>query len=371
MVAMRIPVRRKNIDWAFSETDVSEEKQFKVREGHKWLQDSDKNYLKPTIKQLESFANQLHVPFGNLLLKKIPELEDIQLAFRTKENAPAKVSLNVRSIIYEMQRKQAWFKEESGYATNKLNLIGVMATERITVTDAVEKVRYFLDLQHFGSARELFNNLRNQLAYHGILVMQKGGVGLGTNRPLEITQIRAFVLLDDYAPLIFLNQRDSYTARIFSLIHEFVHILRGTDELFVNVDETLKEERFINKVVASFLMPSAEFIKAFDLFETNATDKVASYFNVSPFSAAIRAKNLNLINDIPAYSDDRTIPKKKGSGGNPYNRALSLNDNRYTTALVSSQEEGKLLPTKAADLLGISTKMLEKTIRIFNEREVG
>ncbi|MBU7540807.1 ImmA/IrrE family metallo-endopeptidase [Levilactobacillus brevis] len=370
MVETRVRVEKKNIDWAFNETDLSVEKKTQVREKFKWLQGNDNNYLNPTVKQLGSFASRLHVPFGNLLLDKIPEPESIQLAFRTKENAPAQVSLNVRSIIYEMQRKQAWFKEESGYANQKLELVGIASAQQMTVDNVLAKMLNLLKLKHFNNARELLNDLRNQIAYQGVLVMQKGGVGLGTNRPLNVEEVRAFVLLDDYAPLIFLNQKDSYTARVFSLIHEFIHILRGTDELFANVDETLQEERFINEVAARFLMPEAAFK---DVYQGSEISKVASYFNVSPFAAAIRAKNLRLANDVTEYSvfDMEPVPIKKEKGGNSYNTALSLNDNRYMSALVGSQKDGTLPPTKAASLLGISTKMLEKTISIFSEREVG
>ncbi|MBU7449717.1 ImmA/IrrE family metallo-endopeptidase [Lactiplantibacillus pentosus] len=358
MVLTRVEVQQKNIDWAFGETDLSQAKQDQLRATFNWLQESDRNYLNPTVKQLGNFASRMHVPFGNLLLRKIPETEPIQLAFRTKANVPAQVSLNTRAVIYEMLRKQAWFKTESGYADSELSLIGVAASPRYSVDDVVTKVGSLLTLRHFGSARELFNDLRMQIARHKILVMQKGGPGLGTNRPLQVEEVRAFVLLDGYAPLIFLNQKDSYMTRVFSLIHEFIHILRGTDELFATINHTLKEERFINEVTASFLMPAEEFVTE---FRASGIREVA-----------IRARHLGLISDDLNLSelDLESTASHKSVGGNPYYTALSFNDNRYMTALVKSQENGTLPPTKAAALLGVSTKMLDKTIRIFNEREV-
>lgn len=369
LVLTRVEVQQKNIDWAFGKTDLSQAKQDQLRATFNWLQESDRNYLNPTVKQLGNCASRMHVPFGNLLLRKIPETEPIQLAFRTKANVPAQVSLNTRAVIYEMLRKQAWFKTESGYAASELSLIGVAASPRYSVDDVVTKVRSLLTLRHFGSARELFNDLRMQIARHKILVMQKGGAGLGTNRPLQVEEVRAFVLLDGYAPLIFLNQKDSYTARVFSLLHEFVHILRGTDELFATINHTLKEERFINAVTASFLMPAEEFVTE---FRASKIKHVATHFNVSPFAVAIRARHLGLISDDLNLSelDLESTASHKSVGGNPYYTALSFNDNRYMTALVRSQENGTLPPTKAAALLGVSTKMLDKTIRIFNEREV-
>jgi Zn-dependent peptidase ImmA (M78 family) len=367
VVITRIDVHRELIDWAFEITDLSLESQHKVLQDTKWLQENFTHYLQPTVKQLGSFATHLHVPFGDLLLDKAPKLEDIRLAFRTQENAPAQVSLTVRDIIYEMQRKQAWFKENSQIATHKLAFIGSAAGN--DVNETLKVVNRYLVLAHFPSPRDLFKDLRNQLAKIGILVMQKGGAGLGTKRPLEVSELRAFVLLDDFAPLIFINQKDSYTARIFSLIHEFIHILHGTDELLSGNDRDIVEERQINKVAAAFLMPILEFKVRFD---SNNVDRTARYFGVSPQAVAIRARGLGLINSIDDvdYMPPAVAPKSSsGNQYNIYNTALSYNDRRYMSVLVAAQENGTVLPTEAASLIGISYKMLDRTIEIFNERE--
>lgn len=364
MTEIRVDVRRELIDWAFEITDLPPESQHKALQDTKWLQENFTHYLQPTVKQLGTFATRLHVPFGDLLLDKPPKLEDIRLAFRTQENAPAQVSLTVRDVIYEMQRKQAWFKENSQIATHKLAFIGSAAVS--DANETLKVVNRYLVLTHFSSPRDLFKDLRNQLAEIGILVMQKGGAGLGTNRPIEISELRAFVLLDDYAPLIFINQKDSYTARIFSLIHEFIHILHGTDELLSGNDRDIVEERHINKVVAAFLMPALEFKMHFD---SNNIDRTARYFGVSPQAVAIRAQGLRLINSTDDVNYMPPVVPPKSSGGDPYNTALSYNDRRYMSALVAAQENGTVLPTEAASLIGISYKMLDRTIEIFNERE--
>lgn len=364
MTENRVTVQKELIDWSFKITDLSPESQRKVLQDTKWLQESFTHYLQPTVKQLGTFATRLHVPFGDLLLDKPPKLEDIRLAFRTQENAPAQVSLTVRDVIYEMQRKQAWFKENSQIGIRKLAFIGSAPPN--DVNETLKVVNRYLVLTHFSSPRDLFKDLRNQLAEIGILVMQKGGTGLRTNRPIEISELRAFVLLDDYAPLIFINQKDSYTARIFSLIHEFIHILHGTDELLSGNDCGIIEERHINKSTAAFLKPAPEFRVHVD---RKVVSRTAQYLFVSPQAVAIRAKGLGLINstDDVDYTPPAVAPK--GSGGDPYNTALSYNDRRYMSVLVAAQENGTVLPTEAASLIGISYKMLDRTIEIFNERE--
>lgn len=364
MTISRVKVKEALINWAFKTTDLDQEACESIVKKAKWLQKDSNIYLQPTIKQLGNFANQLHVPFGNFLLNVPQKTEDIKLAFRTERNAPAKVSLTVRDVIYEMKRKQAWFREESGLASEKLRFIG--GSQGFDNKATLATVTDLLSLRHFQTARELYNDLRAQLTQLGVLNMQKGGAGLGTNRPLDVQEMRAFVLLDDYAPLIFINQKDSYTARIFSLIHEFIHLLHGTDELLSDKKSHVVEERSINKVVAAFLMPTNEFEQ---FFSTHDFEQVARYFNVSPEAVAIRAQGIGLIKKV----DELALPTLKTrvvrSGGNPYNNALSLNDKRYMDAVILAQDRGVVQPTRAAALIGISYKMLDKTVENFNERE--
>lgn len=362
----RFKVKKELIEWAFNITDISTETASKIYKSEKWLEPGFKNYLNPTVKQLGAFAAKVHVPFGRLLQQQVPEPEDIRLAFRTVENAPAKVSLNVQEIIHEMQKKQAWFSSESGFAKERLNFISI--AKDASLEETVEALLDYLHLPKVDSARELFNSLRNQISRQGVLVMQKGGVGLGNNRPIDVKELRAFVILDDHAPLIFVNQKDSYTARVFSLVHEFVHILRGSDELLSANVRVVAEERLINQVTAEFLMPELDFKTRFD---ADNVAKVARYFNVSVYAAFVRAQQLGIIQNIDLRQIGVAEPKikKESTGGNPYNTALSLNDRRYMLAIIDAQKNGTLLPTKTASLIGISLKMLSKTIDMFNERE--
>ncbi len=66
----------------------------------------------------------------------------------------------------------------------------------------------------------------------GIVIMLNGIVGANTHRGLSIDEFRAFTLIDDFAPLIFINATDSKAGLLFSLIHEFVHIGIGANSLF-------------------------------------------------------------------------------------------------------------------------------------------
>lgn len=61
----------------------------------------------------------------------------------------------------------------------------------------------------------------------------------------------AFVLNDEYAPLIFLNSNDTYRGVILSLLHEFVYLLldKNIDDILVSYDDFTYEDGFINFIV--------------------------------------------------------------------------------------------------------------------------
>ncbi|WP_420897457.1 ImmA/IrrE family metallo-endopeptidase [Bifidobacterium samirii] len=76
-------------------------------------------------------------------------------------------------------------------------------------------------------------------------------VGTANSRRLDVSEFRAFVLLDKVAPLIFINRNDSYTAMLFSLLHEIGHVLLGSNEVyndngFSGENDT---ERLINQAI--------------------------------------------------------------------------------------------------------------------------
>ena len=45
-----------------------------------------------------------------------------------------------------------------------------------------------------------------------------------THRALSIDEFRAFAMVDEWAPLIFINSADTESAKLFSLVHEVAHI---------------------------------------------------------------------------------------------------------------------------------------------------
>lgn len=258
MPSVKFAVAPEVLEWALRTSDLPAEvfeEQAKKYNISQWLS-GEKT---PTIKQIGDFATSFHIPFGTLFLKKVPETQSITAAFRTIENRPAKISNGLETVINTMLRRQAWMADEMKDDGNRsLSLIGKFQDE--THVDVMANyVREELDfaiLDTLTNKDNFFKQLRTNISQQRVLVMMDGTVDGNTHRRLDLAEVRAFVLLDEYAPLIFINTHDAMVAKIFSLLHEYVHILRGSDEVIGTAFNDTSEEQFINRVVAAILMPA-------------------------------------------------------------------------------------------------------------------
>lgn len=369
----RFKIDSQVLDWAISNTDLSDEQVSEKIEKFKLVKWKT-GEIEPTINQIQLFAKEFHIPFGYLFLKTPPIENNVPLAFRTIENRPAKISRGFQEVIQRMQTRQEWMKDEvvdSGGTS--LEIVGKFVSERDAsqIADFIRGTLNFSDISRKRNIDEFYKVLKSAISKQNIMVMQDGTVNGNTHRNLSTDEVRAFVLIDNYAPLIFLNTRDAKTAKIFSLLHEFVHILRGSDEV-LSTERQTTEERFINKVVEKVLMPEVEFKKRFDL---STIDESARYFHVSIYAAAIRAKNLNMISQdelqdimkinhfIPQIDD-----KKDKTKGNYYNTAISKMDPVFMKKVIGSYNSRKTSTTEAADLMGVSLKSFKKFVEKFQER---
>ena len=323
----------------------------------------------PTFNQIEQISKAVSMPLGYFFLST-PPAEDISFTeYRTVDsmllNNPSR---NLIDTVNDMELTQEWVRDHilSIGGTPNTFVGAIKATD--SVTPSADFVRKTLGIdtawyQNVKDADGSFKFLRNAISQSGVIVMANGIVGANTHRPLKINEFRAFALVDKYAPLIFINSRDSSGGEVFSLLHEFVHICIGENSLFNDRHGTgtsqRKTEAICNAVAVEVLAPNDTFIQVWRKYADrsdldDAIFSVAKSFRCSNVVIARRAYDNNFISKEEYTRISKAAAKnyddaqeKKGSGGDYYRTALSRFDNRFLKMLIESVSEGKTLYTDA------------------------
>ena len=330
-----------------------------------------------TFKQLESLAKATYTPFGYLFLSE-PPAEQLPIPdFRTvNDSGVARPSPNLLDTIYAMQRRQDWMRQtlESNGA-QQLGFVG--STSRNESPYAVAAlIRATLNLDA-GWADQLrtwadaLRTLRDAVESSGVLVVVNGVVGNNTYRKLDVQELRGFVLIDQYAPLIFVNGSDAKAAQMFTLAHELAHVWTGQAGVFSL--ESLQptnhaNEAFCNNVAAEFLIPATDMAESWT--EATTVDEpyqfLARRYKVSPLVAARRALDLNLITRpeflafYEAYAEDERRRKPKGGGGDFFATQGVRIGKRFGEAVVRAVKEGRLMYGEAYHLTGLRGTTFDK-----------
>lgn len=321
----------------------------------------------PTVKQIEDFANVVHVPLPLLLLPAPPtEVSPIPM-FRGKAGE-GKFNLNVYQTILDIQSRQEWLSEY--IKENELDtcLFVGKYSHRLPIADMVQIIYHHLGLTpdwmlDYHYPEEAINGLVEKMEETGICVFFNGIVGNNTHRALDIEECRGFALVSEKnAPMIFVNNKDSKTAQMFTLAHEFTHVLVGVSAGFAGIDGNYHNiiETYCDKVAAEFLVP--EFLlKQY----WSTIDKCSKIFKVSRLVIARRAHDLNLISDeeywdfYRQYKKIIAIKKKKRDGGSYYATATKRLGKLFSAYIYNAVRTNQISYTDAYRLTGMYGKTFD------------
>ena len=361
-MAIRIPVSQEILNWAVQQS---------AHMGHlktlPLLKEWQEGKKIPTYKQIQNVSDETRIPFGYFFLKTPPKEKKELLEFRTIESkALQPVSRDLLDTITDMERIVFWTKStliSEGFGRHRF--VGRFTIDEKLQT-VVRSVRESLKLEEdwftkSKGPRDSFNRLRAAMEKIGILILMDGVVRNNTRRVLDVSEFRAFAIADEYAPLIFINRRDSEGGKLFSLLHECVHLVVGSNHLLdvgVQGDQKAQPlEGFCNAVTAEILVP----LHLFDMFWKECTvddvqEKIrqgSEYFSCSTSVIAHRALETNKINrnEYQQCVDEaiRNFQKKNEVSGkaNFYSLLYSRMDSRFFSLLYNSVMAGKTSYTEA------------------------
>ena len=312
---------------------------------------------KPTFAQLKRIANAYKTHVSVFYLPEPPASFEPLADHRRfpesrKPDAKQAYRLNANIIeAYERRETLIELYELLGESAPQvtLELSKADAPER-----AAQEIREFLQfntelLQQCNDDRSALKFWRKIVEETGILVCQ---TSVNSHLSLELETVRGFCIAQKPLPVIVVNPKDSPYGRIFTIVHELVHIALGKSvvqnmELRQARPPDNPTEVFCNEVAAGVLVPKDELSEEVNL-HTLETDlpQISKYFRVSPEVIMRRLLTLDRISlkDYRAYRNSLLEKYKESSptgGGAPYHHRLlnAAGEHFARTAFTAYYEE--------------------------------
>ena len=338
----------------------------------------------PSFRKLEELAKKLHMPIGYFFLSQPPQ-EKLPIPFYRScaSSKDQRASVELIDTLYAMQRRVDWlseFYQQNGY--DKLDFIGSAKISDSPV-DLANKLRSILNMEdNWAEACPSWNSALSKLFSSveaaGIVIVANGVVGNNTHRKLSVEEFRGFVMVDDYAPLIFVNNADAKAAQMFTIAHELAHLLFGSAAIFdleclqPAPDET---ELACDRVAAEFLVPTDSLKVAFEQRENKDIpyQELAKIFKVSEIVVARRLWDLKYIRreDFFAfyneYKEASQIRESSPSGGNFYKNQDKRIGSTFMRAILDAVNQGSLTHINAFRLTGLHGGTFDKYAKIVEE----
>ncbi len=329
----------------------------------------------PTLTQLRVLSELYKRSLASFFLSKPKEEKPLPKDYRFLPNRANVFDKKTILAIRRSRSLQSIGKElslniryETVIKTKKAALIDnpeLIAAEYRELFDlSFEKQRKFKD------AYKLFGYLRDVLEDLNVLVFQ-------FSMPIE--DARGFALADDIPSIVVINSKDSIEARLFTLMHEFGHILLGEtvidipDESQANRDSI---ERWCNAFSASFLLPKESIIELFKeylviLTETETLNSLSRKYKVSKAVLLVKMLELDYIsrqefeNVLARYVPMETKKievKKKDINLTSDQRCLSKMGNKFVSLVANNFDKNFITYSDALNYLSIKSKNFDKVL---------
>jgi len=330
-----------------------------------------------TINQLSKLANYFHIPFGYFFLDKLPLIKYPVPHYRSGTSSPNtdfKPSDELLETIKIIEARQNWARDLRKEFNEKLDFAGSIALDT-DIKEAAAKVRKALKIPIDWSKNEIFKKWGDRFGFlvskaeeAGIFVAINGVVNNDNRRKLKVDEFRGFVLHDNYAPFIFINNNDFVSGKVFTIMHEIVHVFVGKSASFENKEllpSNAALEKFCDKVAAEFLVPENLLLEEWDKSGSNY-EKLTSVFKVSRMVIARRLYDLEKIAKPDfdgAYKNFKSFSYEKKdlktNGGNFYYTTAYRVGRSFFNLIYSSVKQDKILYRDAFRLTSLKPKTFD------------
>jgi Zn-dependent peptidase ImmA (M78 family) len=333
-----------------------------------WL----KGEANPTLKQLEDLAKIVKRPLAVFFLPQAPKEKPLPKDYRMLPEKAGKFDKKTILAIRRARRLQKISKELSENLNANLNKLVSVVKQSEDTKKIAEKYREefkFDDVQRKPKTTpyEVFNFLRDTIEDKNIIVFQ-------ISMPIE--DARGFTLVDDSPAVIVVNSKDQIEARIFTLLHEFGHVLLNEsgvsmpeNSLFVKNVESV--EKWCNEFSSAFLLP--ETLAKAEFSQNKDVAKLSRAYKVSKAMLFYNMYRLNFVSKqqygafIDKYKPEILKPKEKAEKKGGFRptadkQCLSERGQKFVSLVVNNVDKGFITHSDALGYLSIKAKNLDKVM---------
>lgn len=355
---------RESAGWTSGEVgkklSILEETYLKIESGDKT----------PTLRQVELLAKSFHRPVAAFLLPVPPEEPPLPQDFRLIPSGKKAFSRKLRRVF----RRARWLQNLSRELMTNLSFSIEPSLQKRKLSDnpatvaAVEREASGITLEQqmkWKDSYKAFGAWRDYLEGKNLRVFQ-------ISMPPE--EARGFSLTDKKPHILVVNTADDINARIFTLFHEYAHLLLSETSVCIpevpeaDFDEVAKVERWCNRFAAEFLLPQQA--KRHLAVETGGIGKLlgrySAKFKVSKYALLVRMKEFGMVTDAELNRFVDALKKTERSRKGGFSRGLTQLDrcnqekgSNYVSLVLENMDRGLINTRDALDYLSIRMKYLD------------
>ncbi len=367
-MTVRVTIAPSVLSWSLDVTGADIEQlrtRFKIDQ---WLSTD----ARPTLKQLQDFAKATGVAFGYFLLPQPPAWKLPVPDFREGFDGAPTPSADLVAVLSQSQRRQDWYRDHVlSLGAEPLRFVG--SATALDPIDAAAKIRTALNFEvssRHGTWADTRKLLLRAFEALGGLTVATSMVENNTRRTLDEHEFRGFALVDDIAPLVFVNTHQTLNGQIFTLTHEFAHVWRGTSGIGnedLRVDGQSAVERWCNAVASEVLVPREELAARYSTVSNlpvpEALDELAHAFRCGTLVAlqALHRTEIRRFDDFNRVYDEEVARlralsnTRESGGGDHYNNQPFRVGERLSRALVADALEGRTSIDEAMRLMSMKS----------------
>jgi Zn-dependent peptidase ImmA (M78 family) len=245
--------------------------------------------------------------------------------------------------------------------------------QRYSLESLAREVRQYLGISltqqfNFRSDDQAFKAWRNALEESGVFTFKD---------TFKDRFFSGFCLVHDKYPIIMINNSNSFTRQIFTLIHELGHILYGVNGV-TDLDESYfmylgNNERRIeiqcNQFASEMLVPSNEFMKDIHIFNEEGERSISDLANKYSVSREVILRRLL---DFKIIDSNRYVVQsekwnkeflrslKEKGGGNWYLTKIAYLGEGFAQIAFQNYHKGRFDEAALANHLNVKAKNLKK-----------